>query len=110
MNEDILKGYYLNLKSVLKFDELFDIDVLDLFLKLRVLRKIFQEEKNSLIKILNYIKCNDLLVSLEFYLNYDSLCVINQYREFSAKNIVINEVMNELIQMLSIQDIGLAMN
>ncbi|XP_052192318.1 uncharacterized protein LOC127801345 [Diospyros lotus] len=56
MDEDVLKEYCLNLENVLEYDGLSDIDGLDLFLELRVLRETFQEEKNSPMEILHYIK------------------------------------------------------
>ena len=45
LNNDDLKCYCLNLKRVLKHGEVSDIDDLYLFLKLRVLREIFQKKK-----------------------------------------------------------------
>ena len=55
LDEDILKKSCLNLEDILKYDGLSNIDSLNLFLKLDVLRE-FQKRNNSPIKNLDYIK------------------------------------------------------
>ncbi|XP_070040246.1 uncharacterized protein [Nicotiana tomentosiformis] len=56
LNDGNLKTHCLNLEFFLKHNNQSDIDGLDLFSKLKVLRKIVQVEDNSLIDILNQIK------------------------------------------------------
>ena len=52
IDDNGLQNTCLNLEGFLKHD----LDGLDLFLKLKVLRKILQIEENAPIEILNYIK------------------------------------------------------
>ncbi|XP_020270448.1 zinc finger MYM-type protein 1-like isoform X1 [Asparagus officinalis] len=54
-----LKEYCLTLESALKYDEHLDINGLDLFSELRVLRENLKVEINSPIEVLNYIKWLD---------------------------------------------------
>ncbi|XP_062099617.1 uncharacterized protein LOC133805448 [Humulus lupulus] len=56
LDEDGLKDHSLNLEDVLKYNGLSDIDGLDLFSELKVLRKIFPNENSNSIEILDYIK------------------------------------------------------
>ncbi|XVF56890.1 hypothetical protein PTKIN_Ptkin06aG0156900 [Pterospermum kingtungense] len=56
LDDDSLKNYCLNLKNVLKVDILSDIDGLDLFSELKILREILQDEISKLLDVLNYIK------------------------------------------------------
>ncbi|KAL5543693.1 hypothetical protein UlMin_007477 [Ulmus minor] len=56
LDEDVLKMYCLNLKEFLKYDEISDVNGLDLFSELKVLREIFQKENNSPIEQLHFIK------------------------------------------------------
>ena len=56
LDEDILKRYYLNLEDVLKCDGLSDIDGLDLFLELKLLREVLHRENSSPSETLDYIE------------------------------------------------------
>jgi hypothetical protein len=56
LDEKTLKKDCINLKNYLKFDDDFDIDSLDLFLKLKVLKQVLAKKISILIEILNYIK------------------------------------------------------
>ena len=51
-----LKKIYLNLECFLTHETYFDIDGLDLFSELKVLKEVLQINKNSPINVLNYIK------------------------------------------------------
>ena len=51
-----LKKNYLNLECFLTHETYSDIDGLDLFSKLKVLKEILQINENSSINVLNYIK------------------------------------------------------
>ena len=51
-----MKKNYLNLEYFLTHETYSDIDGLDLFLELKVLKEILQINENSLINVLNYIK------------------------------------------------------
>ena len=51
-----LKKNYLNLECFLTHETYSNIDGLDLFSKLKVLKEILQINENSSIKVLNYIK------------------------------------------------------
>ena len=54
-----MQKYYLNFESFLKHDVYYDIDGLDLFSKLKVLKEILQIKEYTPINILNYIKMLD---------------------------------------------------
>ena len=56
MTNDSLKQYCLDLECFLKHEIFSDIDGLDLFLELNVLKEILQTKENTPIEILNYIK------------------------------------------------------
>ena len=56
LDEDSLQKYYLKLESFLKHNLYYDINGLDLFLELKVLKEILQIKENTPISILNYIK------------------------------------------------------
>ena len=56
LDDDSLQKYCLKLESFLKHDVYNDIDGLDLFLELKVLKEILQIKENTPISILNYIK------------------------------------------------------
>jgi len=51
-----LKKYCINLENFLRFNEYYDIDGLDLFSKLKVLREVLREEISTPIELLSYIK------------------------------------------------------
>ena len=72
LDENELKKYCINLEIFLKFNEYFDIDDLDLFLELKVVRKVLREEISTPIKVLSYIKTLDsfpniYIAYIEFY-------------------------------------------
>ena len=56
LDDDSLKSYCLNLKTFLKHDLFSDIDGLDLFQELTILRKVLQSEINTPAETLTYIK------------------------------------------------------
>ena len=56
LDDDSLQKYCLNLESFLKHDIYYDIDDLNLFSELKVLKEILQIKKYNPIDILNYIK------------------------------------------------------
>ena len=56
LDDDSLKSYCLNLETFLKHDLFSDIDDLDLFQELTVLRKVLQSEINTPTETLTYIK------------------------------------------------------
>ena len=59
LDDDSLQNYYLKLESFLKHSVYYDIDCLDLFSKLKVLKEILQIKDYTPIDILNYIKILD---------------------------------------------------
>jgi len=52
----LLKEKWLNLEKYLKYGNLFDLDGLDLFLELNILKKIIELKNDKPIDIFNYIK------------------------------------------------------
>ena len=56
LTNDSLKQYCLDLECFLKHENFSDIDGLNLFLELNVLKEILQTKENTPIEILNYIK------------------------------------------------------
>ena len=56
LDNDSLQKYCLKLESFLKHDVYYDIDGLDLFSELKVLKEILQIKDYTPIDILNYIK------------------------------------------------------
>ncbi|KAL5581805.1 hypothetical protein UlMin_014247 [Ulmus minor] len=72
LEEDVSKCCCLNLQDSLKNKEIYDIDGLNLFSELKVLREILQKENSNPIEILNYIKTKvdcfpNAYIALEFY-------------------------------------------
>ena len=59
LDDDSLQKYCLKLEYFLKHDGYYDIDGLDLFSELKVLKEILQIKEYTLIDILNYIKMFD---------------------------------------------------
>ena len=59
LDDDSLQKYCLKLEFFLKHDVYYDIDSLDLFSKLKVLKEILQIKEYTSINILNYIKMLD---------------------------------------------------
>ena len=55
LDEDVLKRHCLNLEDILRHDGFSDVDGIELFSELRVLRDIIQKENNSPIETLNYL-------------------------------------------------------
>ncbi|KAL5558544.1 hypothetical protein UlMin_034755 [Ulmus minor] len=55
LDEDVLKMYCLNLEVFLKYNELSDVNGLDLFSELKIFKEIFQKENNSLIEQFHFI-------------------------------------------------------
>ena len=51
-----MKKYCLNLESFLKHDVYYDINGLDLYLELIVLKEVVQIDENTPINVLNYLK------------------------------------------------------
>ena len=51
-----MKTYCLKLESFLKQDTSFDLDGLDLFSELIVLKEVFQDETKTPLKVLNFIQ------------------------------------------------------
>ena len=56
LNYDNLKKYYINLEGILKSDNFFDINGIDLFSYLKVLQEILPKEKKTATNIVNFIK------------------------------------------------------
>ena len=56
LDDDSLQEYCLKLEDFLKYDVHYDIDGLDLFSELNVLKEILQKKDYTPIDILNYIK------------------------------------------------------
>ena len=59
LDDDSLQKYCLNLESFLKHDIYYDIDDINLFSELKVLKEILQIKEYNPIDILNYIKMLD---------------------------------------------------
>ena len=55
-DENTLKEHCLNLEKSLKLDDSWDIDGLDLFHEVKLLRYILHLERDTVINIVNYIK------------------------------------------------------
>ena len=70
LSDDVLKTYCVNLENALKHDTLSDIDGLDLFSKLRILKELFQSEKNTPLDVLNYLKKLNLFQMHLFLIEY----------------------------------------
>ena len=58
LRDDGLKTYCVNLENALKHDTLSDINGLNLFAELRILKEFFQSEKNMPLDVVNYLKKN----------------------------------------------------
>jgi len=56
LDDDNLKKNCLKLERFLKHDLVYDVDGLDLFLELKVIREVLQIENNTPIETLNFIK------------------------------------------------------
>ncbi|KAL5170112.1 Zinc finger MYM-type protein 1 [Glycine soja] len=75
LDEDELKKYCINLEKFLRFNEYSDIDDLDLFSKLKVLREVLREEISTPIEVLSYIKTLDSFPNI--YIAYRILLTIS---------------------------------
>ena len=56
LDDDNLKKYCLNFECFLKHDSYSNIDGLDLFFELKVLKEVLQIDENTPINVLNYIR------------------------------------------------------
>ena len=56
LDDNSLKKYCLNLESFLKHDVYYDINGLDLYSELIVLKEVVQIDENTPINVLNYFK------------------------------------------------------
>ena len=74
LDEDELKKYCINLEKFLRFNEYSDIDGLDLFSELKVLREVLREEISTPIEVLSYIKTLDSFPNV--YIAYRILLTI----------------------------------
>ena len=70
----VWKKYCLNLESFLKHDVYYDIDGLNLFSKLIVIKEVMQIDENTPINVLNYLKRLDSF--LNAYIAYRILLTI----------------------------------
>ena len=69
-----MKKYCINLEKFLRFNEYSDIDGLDLFSELKVLREVLREEISTPIEVLSYIKTLDSFPNV--YITYRILLTI----------------------------------
>ena len=69
-----MKKYCINLEKFLRFNEYSDIDGLDLFSELKVLREVLREEISTPIEVLSYIKTLDSFPNV--YIAYRILLTI----------------------------------
>ncbi|KAL5127883.1 Zinc finger MYM-type protein 1 [Glycine soja] len=74
LDEDELKKYCINLEKLLRFNEYSDIDGLDLFSELKVLREVLREKISTPIEVLSYIKTLDSFPNV--YIAYRILLII----------------------------------
>ena len=74
LDENELKKYCINLEKFLRFNEYSDIDGLDLFSELKVLREVLREEISTSIEVLIYIKTLDSFPNV--YIAYRILLTI----------------------------------
>ena len=79
-----MQKYYLKLESFLKHDVYYNIDGLDLFSKLKVLKEILQIKSYTSIDILNYIKMLDSFPNT--CLAYKILLIIHVRVAFAEKS------------------------
>ena len=113
LDEDELKKYCINLEKFLRFNEYSDIDGLDLFSELKVLREVLREEISTPIEVLSYIKTLDSFPNV--YIAYRILLtipvtVVTAERSFSKlkllksylKSTMLQDRLNELV-ILSIE-------
>ncbi|XP_059277622.1 uncharacterized protein LOC132031704 [Lycium ferocissimum] len=77
LDDESLKEYCLNLELSLTHNSYSDIDGLDLFFELKVLREIIQVEDNDLIEILNQIKRLDSFPNT--YIAYRIMLTVPEY-------------------------------
>ena len=70
-----MKKYCVNLEGFLKHDNFSDLNGIDLFLRLKVLKEILPKEKNNAIDLLNFHK--DLNCFLDASIAYRILLIIH---------------------------------
>ncbi|KAL5578404.1 hypothetical protein UlMin_020103 [Ulmus minor] len=104
LEEYVLIRCCRNLQDSLKNKEIYDIDGLDLFSELKVLREILQKENNNPIEILNYIKKKKLIIFQNAYIAYRILLTIlvTKLINFYLRLIMSQERLTDLA-MLSIE-------
>ena len=87
----VWKNYCLNLESFLKHDVYYDIDGLNLFSKLIVIKEVMQIDENTPINVLNYLKRLDSFPNA--YIAYRILLtipvtVVSPERKFSKLKLI----------------------
>ena len=87
----VWKNYCLNLESFLKHDVYYDIDGLNLFSKLIVIKEVMQIDENTPINVLNYLKRVDSFPNA--YIAYRILLtipvtVVSPERKFSKLKLI----------------------
>ena len=100
-----MQKYCLKLESFLKHDVYYDIDGLDLFSKLKVLKEILQTKEYTPIDILNYIKILlTILVTVAFAkIIFSKLKLIKSYLRSTMSQerlsgLVILSIENEMLE------------
>ena len=100
-----MQKYCLKLESFLKHDVYYDIDGLDLFSKLKVLKEILQTKEYTPIDILNYIKILlTILVTVAFAkIIFSKLKLIKSYLRSTMSQkrlsgLVILSIENEILE------------
>ena len=90
LDENVLKTYCLNLENILKHEESSDIDGLDLFSELKILRVVFREQTNGPIEILDYIKkkggfFSEYMYCLQNIINHSRDCCVCREKIFKVE-------------------------
>ena len=105
LDENVLKTCCLNLENILKHEESSDIDGLDLFSELTILRVVFREQTNGPIEILDYIKkggfFSECMYCLQNFINHSRDCCVCRGKLFKVeinKNLLeVNDVTGTVI-------------
>nr|KYP76232.1 hypothetical protein KK1_020465 [Cajanus cajan] len=113
LGEDEFKKYCINHVKILSFEAHYDIDGLDLFSELKLLKEILTNEINIPIKILNYIKksCSFPNTYILYRILLTSVTVATVEKKFSKlkliksylRSIMLQDRLNELV-ILSIKN------